>query len=290
MKDLFAEALPRTVEGRMRLALLVLCFLCVLFGFKELLLVHAPAVFNDPLEDMSFAWYVPVFSMYVVWRDRKAIVSSAGEPSFAGFTVSLAALFCGYLGVRGVQVRLEILAFALLVLSLPWAFYGRRMAGKLFFPAAFLLFCMPLSSFLDVVTVHLRLLATSVSAVLLRGAGSEMVRTGTLISSPDGSFAVDVASPCSGLRSVFALLALSAGYAYFTLPTWPRRAALFALSVPIAVAGNVVRILSICAVGSIASASFATGFYHDYSGYVVFAAAIFLMVGAGALLGKGARK
>jgi exosortase/archaeosortase family protein len=54
--------------------------------------------------------------------------------------------------------------------------------------------------------------------------------------------------------------------------------------------GNVVRILSICIVGSVASPSFATGFYHDYSGYVVFAVAIAMMVLTGSLLGKGVYK
>lgn len=277
-------------KDKLRLFLLVLCFASMIFGFRTLIFVHAPVVFNDPLEDMSFAWYVPIFSAYVIWRTRDEILSSVGNPSIVGAFAVLGALFCGFLGVRGVQVRLEILSFAALIACIPWAFYGRRVAEKLLFPAAFLLFCIPLASFLDVVTVHLRLIATTIAAALLKGAGSELIRTGTLISSPDGTFAIDVASPCSGLRSLFALLALSSGYAYFTLPTWPRRAILFALSIPIAMFGNVVRILSICIVGSVASPSFATGFYHDYSGYVVFAVAIAMMVLTGSLLGKGVRK
>lgn len=275
---------------KVHLALLVLSFALVLVSFRELIFVHAPVVFNDPLEDMSFAWYVPLFSAYVIWRERAEIISSAGDPSLVGCFAVLCALFCGFLGMRGVQVRLEILSFASLVAFLPWAFYGPRMAAKLIFPAAFLLFCMPLASFLDVVTVHLRLIATSVATALLQGSGADIVRTGTMISSSDGSFAIDVASPCSGLRSLFALLALSAGYSYFALPTWPRRILLFVFSVPIAILGNVVRILSICIVGSVASASFATGFYHDYSGYVIFAVSILLMLLTANILGRGLRK
>lgn len=273
-----------------RIVLLALSFALVLVSFRELLLVHAPAVFNDPLEDMSFAWYVPLFSAYVIWRERAKIIASAREPSVVGALAVLCALFCGFLGMRGVQVRLEILSFASLVAFIPWAFYGPRMAARLFFPAAFLLFCMPFASFLDVVTVHLRLIATSVATVILHGAGADIVRTGTMISSSDGSFAIDVASPCSGLRSLFALLALSAGYSYFALSSWPRRALLFVLSVPIAILGNVVRILSICAVGSFASTTFATGFYHDYSGYVIFAVSILLMLLTASLLGRGEKK
>jgi exosortase/archaeosortase family protein len=154
------------------------------------------------------------------------------------------------------------------------------------FPAAFLLFCMPLATYLDVVTVHLRLLASGVAFAVLKGFGADVVQTGTSIAAADGSFAIDVADPCGGLRSLFALMALTAGYAYFNQPTWLRRALLFAASVPIAIVGNVFRILSICLVAAFASGEFATGFYHDYSGFVVFIVAIALMVGTGELISK----
>ena len=63
-------------------------------------------------------------------------------------------------------------------------------------------------------------------------------------------------------------------------------AALFALSVPIAVVGNVVRIVTIAVVGTTCSAEFASGFYHDYSGYVVFLVAVSLMVATGGLISR----
>ena len=173
--------------------------------------------------------------------------------------------------------------------TIPWAVYGRRTAARLAFPAAFLLFCIPLATFLDVVTVHLRLIASALAAAILDGVGADVLRVGTTITAP-GGFAIDVASPCAGLRSIFALLALAAGYGYFTLDGWWRRAALFALAVPIAIVGNIVRVLLICAVGLWCSPEFATGFYHDYSGYVVFIVAIAMMVGCAELLrGRGAK-
>lgn len=111
-----------------------------------------------------------------------------------------------------------------------------------------------------------------------------------MLASPTGAFSIDVAEPCSGMRSLFAMMALTAGYAYFTQPTWFRRGLLFVLSIPIAIFGNVMRILTIAAVASACSADFAMGFYHDYSGYVVFLTAVLLMVAAGGLITKGASK
>lgn len=267
-----------------------MAFLAMLVGFNSLLLDHAPNVFRDPKEDMSFGWYVPLFSLYVLWTSRERIIKSLGEPSVAGMFATIPFLFIAFLGVRGIQVRFEIVAFAGLLVTIPWAFFGRKTAAEMLFPAGFLLFCIPLATFLDIITVHLRLFATSMAYAILKGVGAAVVRTGTMLSATDGSFAIDIAAPCSGLRSIFALMALTAGYAYFNQPTWTRRAILFASSVPLAILGNVMRILTICLVGTYASADFATGFYHDYSGYVVFIVAIALMVGFGELITKGAKK
>jgi exosortase/archaeosortase family protein len=81
-------------------------------------------------------------------------------------------------------------------------------------------------------------------------------------------------------------MALTAGYAYFNQPTWLRRAILFAFSIPLAIAGNVARIVSICIIASCSNPDFATGFYHDYSGYIVFIVAIALMVLTGELIDR----
>ena len=273
-----------------RTVLLALAFASMAWGFRLMLFDHLPVVFQSDLEDLSYGWYVPLFSLYVLWRERREIAASVGEPTLAALPLLAVSLFLGFLGARGSQVRFEILGFVGMIVSLTWTFFGRKTAKQVLFPALFLLFCMPLHSFLDIVTIHLRQLAVAVAYFVMKGVGVEIVRQGTMLASPSGSFAIDVAEPCSGLRSLFAMAALTAGYAYFTQPTWFRRGALFALSAPIAVAGNIVRIFTIVAIAATCSADFATGFYHDYSGYVVFLVAIALMVACGELVTKGAER
>ncbi len=277
-------------ELSIRTALFAVSFLAMLYGYWLMLSNHAPAMFASDIEDMSYAWYVPLFSLYVVWKERREIVASLGEPSMAGFLLALPSFAAGFLGIRGLQLRLEIIGFVGLVISLTWLYFGAKTMRRILFPALFLLFCMPLATFLDVVTVHLRIFSTGAAYAILKGFGADVVRQGTMLMSSTGSFAIDVADPCSGLRSLFALAALTAGYAYFNQPTWLRRGLLFALSVPIAVFGNVVRILTIVLVAACCSPDFATGFYHDYSGYVVFMAAIMMMLGASAAISKGAER
>ena len=280
----------RLKELHIRVLLFAASLLAMLFGYHLLLLNHAPAIFNDPLEDMSFGWYVPLFSLYVAWSERGKIAESVGNPSVLGLLAILPFAFAGFLGARGTQVRLEIVGFVGMLVGLVWTMFGARTMRQILFPALFLLFCLPLHTYLDIVTIHLRMLAVSIAYGVLQGCGVDIVREGTMLVSPTGAFSIDVAEPCSGMRSLFAMMALTAGYAYFTQPTWIRRGLLFALSIPIAVIGNVSRIISIVAIAATCSSDFATGFYHDYSGYVVFLVAVFLMVVTGGLITKGAER
>ena len=266
------------------LFLATVAFMLYGFGGMFMRLRH---VFADPLEDMSFGWLVPVFSLYVLWTSRRELKKSAGKPSFLGLLACLPCIAVALIGTRGLQLRLEQAGFVGLCIALPWAFYGWRTAKLCVFPAIYLLFTVPLATFLDVVTIHLRLLASGTAFAVLKGFGVEVAQHGTaIIAQGAHAFNIDVAEPCSGLRSLFALMALTAAYSWYTQPTWLRRFALFACAIPLAVLGNVVRILTICMCAAWGSADFAMGFYHDYSGYVIFIVAIALMVACGEFIGR----
>ena len=265
-------------ESRLRIALAILTGLSLLGGFHSLILKDAPAEFLEPTSDMGYGWYVPLFSLYVVWTERRKIAESIGRPSLLGALMTIPFFLLGLLGARGPQVHMGVFAFAGLIVSLFWAFFGFRAAKAVFFPAAFLLFCMPLASRMSEYTASLRMLVTTVSYALLSGFGADVVRQGSTISAANGSFGIDIADPCSGLRSIFALLALAAGYGYFNQPTWWRRLALFVWAVPLAIVANIVRIVTIYVVSSTIDPDFGTGGYHDASGYIVFIVAILLMI------------
>ena len=273
------------------LVLMAIAFAAMVIGFNSMILNHLPSMFLAPEEDMDYAWFVPLFTVAVLWMERKPILKSMGAPSLAGAFATIPFLFIGLLGVRGLQVRFELLAFVGLLVTVPWALFGGKCAKRVLFPVACLLFCMPMASFLAIFTVPLRLLVSSVSAEVLSLFGMEIVRHGNMISLPtvivDGKpFGVGIADPCSGLRSIVALVAVSVGYGYFAQRTWPRRAVLLVCSVPIAVLCNIVRIMSICIIARFASPSYATGQGHDFLGFIVFALGIYLTVLLSDLLNK----
>ena len=55
-------------------------------------------------------------------------------------------------------------------------------------------------------------------------------------------------------------------------------------SIPLAVVGNIARIVTVAIVAEALGGKLALGIYHDYSGYILFTAAISMMVVIGGVL------
>ena len=246
-------------------------------------------MFGAPIEDMSHGWLVPFVSAYVIWCRRKAFRELAGRPSSRGFLWVCFFVTIGWFGGRGGQSRIEQASLIGLIWAVPYAFWGRCVARLMLFPAWFLVFTIPMSSFTDFFTVHLRIISSSLATAILNGVGLSVEQSGTALYSrvPGAEFNVDVADPCSGIRSLFAMISLTATYAYFTQRSLLQKWVLFACAIPLAMVGNIFRILSICLVATWFGQDVATGYYHDYSGYVVFLVGVVLMIKTGHLIEKG---
>lgn len=268
----------KTWLDRVRWLALALIVVAAVINYRGMVCVTA-LLFNNPLEDMSHGWVVPLVSLYVLWRERRTLRESAGTPSWIGAVWVFVFLIVAWLGDRGGQSRIEQVSFIGLMWAIPYAFWGCGVERLMRFPAAYLFFTIPVSSFTDFFTIHLRMASVAMATGVLNGLGIAVERSGTALFSrtPGGTFNVDVADPCSGIHSLFAMMALTAAYAYFTQKGFWKKGLLFICSLPIAVIGNMVRIMSICVVASWFGQEVATGYYHDYSGFVIFVVGVFLM-------------
>lgn len=274
-------------DTKLKCAALVVIVAAALFNYRSMFRFTV-FLFSDPLEDMSHGWVVPLVSLYVLWCQRKKLRESAGRPSGAGAVWVAVFLMVAWFGGRGGQSRLEQVSFIGLVWALPYAFWGRGVERLMRFPAAYLMFTIPVSSFIDFFTIHLRMASVVMAAGILNGFGLAVERSGTALFShtPGGTFNVDVADPCSGIRSLFAMMALTAAYAYLTQKEGWKKWALFMCSLPIAMIGNMVRIMSICVAASLCGQDVAMGYYHDYSGFVIFLVGVSLMFTIGERIRK----
>ncbi len=236
--------------------------------------------------DMSLGWLIPLVSLYAAWLRRASLLKAELAPDWRGIFAAMLAFGLYWVGSQGGQTRITLLSLILLLWSIPFAFWGWGVARQLIFPVGYLIFCVPMS-FLDSLTFPLRLLTAAISTGVLNGLGLETARTGTAMhSAVAGGFSFEIADPCSGLRSVLAMTALTAAFSYFTMKGPVRRLLLFLSAVPLAVAGNIVRLVMIGLVALAFGQDKALGFYHDYSGYVFFFAATAFMVGASALINR----
>ena len=237
--------------------------------------------------DYSHGVLIPFVSLWALWYKRQEILAAARSTNWAGLALIVVALLLHWIGAKMQQTRVSLGALILLLWAFPFFFFGWRLAKHLLFPVAYLVFCIPMN-FLDTIAFPLRMMATNLSVSMLHGLGVDVTQIGSAIRAFDGlgqeRWGVDVANPCSGLRSLLAMTALTAVYAWVTQKSQWKKWTLFVSSIPLAIAGNVARIVFIGLMAEAFGERIAVGLVHDYSGYVVFSVAIILMVSIGSLL------
>lgn len=254
-------------------------------------------------ENWEHCVFVPFICAGLVWWNREKFegLPVTGDTKKGGAILFVAMLWywMGY--------KIDIAAFSFLCIQLTigglivW-FLGWRWFLALLFPWAFLVFAWPFT-FLETVAFKLRIVMSEMSAVFLNLIGIACIKSGTAIrSAPDyargipmgAKFELDVADPCSGIRSLFALTMISALYAHLMLRKVWQQWVLFLCSAPLAILGNFGRIIMLTfgtllfgpqvAIGTHAEPSL----YHMASGFFVFFVALGGMALVGWLLDGGA--
>jgi exosortase len=234
----------------------------------------------------TFSYLVPLVAIWFVWRERDTLRRSQWQDSWKGLIVLTCMFLIHGIALRGQLPHLSAITFIGALWALPTALGGRPVGRALAFPACYLLLAVPLG-FIERATFPLRHAASAISAAVLNGLNLPVTRIGTAIHSASGSFSLDVADPCSGIRSMLALLALGAAFARLARLTSLGKILLFASSIPVALIGNVVRIVLLALAAEFWGVELALGAYHDVSAYIVFAVAVLLLPLVERLLKKG---
>jgi exosortase len=224
----------------------------------------------------SHGFLIPPVSLFLAWRMRSDLARTPVRPSWRGLALVLPGAALHLAGIRGDVTMFQAYSFILMIAGLVWCWFGGRMLRRLAFPIAFLVFMAP--TFPIVVNqlgFRLKTLAAFGSVELAQAMGVAVTRRGMDLALPTGRMTIEGA--CSGLNSLIALLALGSLFAWSgTGPGW-RRVLLFMLSVPVAVAANIVRITSLCVVAAMTTTERATGLFHDIGGFVLFSVALLCM-------------
>ncbi len=229
---------------------------------------------SDP--DYGHGMLVPIFSGYLIWRGIRSYGSLPWRPARLGLFVIFAALGLLAAGLFGAELFLSRVSFLVLVAGIVLALAGRPLLSAIRFPLLYLLFMIPLPRIIyNQITFPLQLLTSRLAADCLRLAGIAVLREGNLVFVPH--YSLEVAQACSGIRSLMSLVALAVAYGYFAETRVWVRIALAAFMVPVAIFCNGLRVFGAGFLGNSFGPELAEGFFHAFSGWLIFLSAAFVM-------------
>jgi exosortase len=223
---------------------------------------------DDP--NFSHGFFVPLFSLFVVWQDRTRLRETLVQPSAWGILIVAAALWTLIVGNLGAELFLSRSSFVILIAGLIITFWGWARFRALLFAWVCLLLMIPLPAIIfNQITFPLQLFASQVSTFLLNLVNVPVLREGNVIQIP--AMPLEVAEACSGIRSLVSLgtLAVIYGYLLDADAGW-RRITLVVSAIPIAVLANALRITGTGLVAEYWDPLKAEGFFHQFSGWVIF--------------------
>lgn len=229
-------------------------------------------------------------SLWLAWRERQRIAAAIGQPSWALAVPLLAVGLAAYVVGRSQEVLvLEVGSHLLLLAGTAAALGGRGLLRAAAVPILFLAFMVPLPGVIvDALTAPLKQFASAIAEQLLYSLGYPIARTGVVLSI--GRYQLLVADACSGLHSMYSLLALSLLYVYLMgHPSRWRNAILIAAALPIALAANVVRVIILVLVTYHFGDAAGQGFVHGFAGMALFLIALTLLMFVDTLLGLAGR-
>lgn len=212
----------------------------------------------------------------------KPLVRAGSLPlTLAGLVVSLAFYVFG----RAFDfISLEVAGLYGAAVSALYSRIGVRALVHLWFPVGYLAFLIPPPGwFIDQFTAPLKQFVSWASMTTLSAAGIPVAREGVTIYV--AAYRLLVEDACSGLNSLVGLVAVSLLYIYLLRGAHLRYAALLvAATIPIAVLGNILRIMTLILLTYFFGDEVAQGFLHQAAGLFLFAVDLLLVFALDRLL------
>lgn len=236
-------------------------------------------------DEFSHGFLVPLVSLFLLWQKREVIRHTPLQVCVWGLPVLAMGLLMQIASEWASVTFLKALAVPVALGGLAWYLVGTRMMRAVLFPYLFLYFAVPWPDFaIELLSVPLQHFSAATSTMLLGLAGVPIEREGVHMWTP--RFDVEVAVPCSGIRSMVAILGIAALVGYMTQGRLWAKGVVFLSGIPITMLANVLRIAAIVVMGHYISQEFAMTFFHDYSSPFLFFISALSLLGVKKLVEK----
>lgn len=237
----------------------------------------------------SHGWLIIPIAAYFAWERRDRLAATPLEPTWFGlvvFAFGILTLLAGLLGSEFFVSRVSLLiTLAGIVLFL----FGWAHLRILAFPLAFLLLMIPIPAILfNKIALPLQMLASRVGESAISAANIPVLREGNVLILANTS--LEVAEACSGIRSLVSLITLGLVFGYFADPRGWVRALIVFSTIPVAILSNGARVAGTGILAHFYGPAAAEGFFHEFSGWVVFLVAFVMILAVQRLILRFAPK
>ncbi len=240
---------------------------------------------SDPAA--THGWLVLPIVAIVIWYKRQKLSELPLEPNNKGLWVMAFALLM-HLAEKAIDLNgPSPLSIPIFAAGAVWYVGGTQWVKELAFPLGYLLFMIPIPGGLtEVVSFPLRMLATNGSRAIVKHFGVDVAGSGMHMEfmQPHGYeyIRLEVADPCSGLHSVMAIKALHAITAYLSRLKLGWKWFLFMCALPVALASNLCRMVSIILISAYIDKDFGLKMWHEnIAPYLLFGFAFAILISLG---------
>ena len=227
-------------------------------------------------DNYSHGFFIVPLAAYFAWERRRRFMAAPSRPSALGLVVVIGSIFLLAAGIIGAELFITRISILGTLAGIVLFLFGWKRLRVVLFPLAFLLLMVPLPAILfNQVAFPLQLLASQVGELAITAANVPVLREGNLLILPN--MTLEVAEACSGIRSLVSLLTLGIVFGYFAdTRTWVRT--IIALStIPVAILSNGMRVAGTGIAAHRFGPAVADGFFHEFSGWLLFVVAFLMM-------------
>lgn len=228
-------------------------------------------------EEYSHGFLIPLISIYLLWRQRARFAHLSVQNSWAGVALALLGLGVYFLGSLASITTLDAYALVIVIAGCVLGMVGWQAFKVALGPIALLFLMNPVPQFFyNNISLRLQLLSSQIGVTFMRLFGVSVFLEGNVIDL--GTYRLQVADACSGLRYLFPLMTLGVVIAYlFRGKAWMRWL-LFLSTVPITVFMNSFRVGVIGILVDKFGIEQAEGFLHWFEGWVIFIACLLVLL------------
>jgi exosortase D (VPLPA-CTERM-specific) len=250
---------------------LLLLLMAPLLGIAFYVGIREMVIAWNTSDEFSYGYLIPFITIFLIWQKKNILEKIEFTGSWLGVLIVILGLVFFYIGSLSTIKTIIQYALVIVVIGVAYAIMGRKGVKPILVPLLFLLFMIPLPSFiLNNLSSQLQLISSSLGVNITRLFGVSVHLEGNVVDL--GAFKLQVVEACSGLRYLFPLMCLSFICAYIYVGAFWKRALIFLSSIPITVFMNSFRIGVIGVLVEYWGIAQARGFIHDFEGWAIFMA------------------